>query len=303
MANAHCIAVDWGTTSFRAYLLNDKFELIDACRNQHGVMNITSSFSKVLQNACADWVEKYNIENIYLGGVIGSRNGWVETPYSYCPISVGEQKDKFTQLDNVLGCETRIFHGLQCTSPGGFPDVMRGEEIQVLGAMHCLEGKPAVLCLPGTHSKWVSVNNNTIHNFASMMTGEIFALMLMHSSIGSLIDSHEFDQASFLNGLQDYRESNVASGCNFLHSMFSVRSRVVSNSLKVDSLYSYLSGMLIADEINSAQSMFDLSQGVHLVSGDKLQQPYLLALETMGIEVQDYASETAFISGVQSLLS
>jgi len=298
------IAVDWGSTSFRAYLMDEHLDCVDKRSNGNGVFNINGSFADVFQDACDQWISQDNVTEVLLAGMAGSRNGWRETSYSLCPVNASAHRQASLEIDSDFDFSIHVLPGVQTSSPCGFPDVMRGEEVQLFGALTDLNLKDAVVCLPGTHSKWVDMNNNNVKSFATLMTGEVFALIREHSSVGVLVNDTNFDEKSFLQGVSDQRSGTkqLKSSVGLTHSLFSVRARAVSNSLQVDSGYSYLSGLLLADEITTALSMFDERKELVLISDDKLSRPYQLALNAFGLSAKTIDSEHAFLKGMQLLM-
>ncbi len=298
------IAVDWGSSSFRAYLLDEQLNCVDKISNANGVFSLKSSFADTLQEACGEWLRENGVEEVLLAGMAGSRNGWLETGYSQCPVSAGQHRQAALDITNRLRIRITVLPGVQALSPSGFPDVMRGEEVQIFGALEISQSKEAFICLPGTHSKWVELQDGNIKSFATLMTGELFALVSEYSSIGALVTDTDFDKKSFLTGVRDQRQGSnlLNSKVGLTHSLFSVRARTVSNSLEATSVFSYLSGLLLADEIASVQNLFDLKKQVVLISDEKLSQPYQIALDSFGLQVKLIDSEEAFLQGIKLLI-
>ncbi len=298
------IAIDWGSSSFRAYLLDEHLDCIEKVSNAHGVFHLQKSFAETLVEACGHWMKTNTIDEILLAGMAGSRNGWLETAYSQCPVSASQHREAAKKITNELNVDIEVLPGVQAKSPSGFPDVMRGEEVQIFGALDRLQMQNAIICLPGTHSKWIELQDGNIKSFATLMTGELFALVNQNSSIGSLVNDTEFDANSFLAGVSDQKQGSdlLDSKVGLTHSLFSVRARAVSNTLEVSSVYSYLSGLLLADEIASAQTLFDIQKEVVLISDDKLSQAYRIALDSFGLETQLVDSEIAFLQGIKFLM-
>ena len=304
MRTSHRIAVDWGSSSFRAYLLDEQLNCIDKVSNSNGVFTLKESFAEALQEACGQWIEKGDIDEVLLAGMAGSRNGWRETSYSQCPVNAESHRQAALDIETDFEFKIAVLPGVQTVSPCGFPDVMRGEEVQLFGALDSLQTKDAVVCLPGTHSKWVDLHNAQIESFATLMTGELFAMIRKHSSIGVLIDDTSFDEKSFLQGVNEQRDGTAClkNNVGLMHSLFSVRARTVSKTLQAESVYSYLSGLLLADEISNAQNMFDLKKELVLISDEKLSPSYELALQAFGLSAQVIDSEKAFLQGMKCLM-
>ena len=297
------IAVDWGSSSFRAYLLDEQLQCVDKVSSAKGVFNVKEPFAIVLKNSCASWLQNNTIQRIIMGGMIGSRNGWKETSYSQCPVSAKKHSQLALNVENDLGVRVEILQGVQGLSPSGFVDVMRGEEIQLFGALDNLSSESAMVCLPGTHSKWVHMQSQEICSFATLMTGEMFALIREHSSIGSLVTDTEFHESSFLQGVHDLQNANKIVSTSLLHSLFSVRAKAVSNTLTATSIFSYLSGLIIADEIKNANTLFNLQEKeLVVITDDKLKQVYSLALAAYSLNAIFLSSEAAFLNGIRRLI-
>ena len=299
----YTIAIDWGSTSFRAYLLDNSGQLIDKNSSVYGVFKLVESFENTLKSSCAEWFAQYEISQIYIAGMAGSRNGWLEAAYVACPANENSITDLCVHPNSSLPYKISIIPGVMGTSPSGFTDVMRGEETQLLGV---LDENEAVACLPGTHSKWVHLKDEKIQSFATLVTGELFELVQKNSSIGSLIsdsDRQELDEQSFELGVKDFTEANEITETSLLHSLFSVRAKAVTDQLNVSSMYSYLSGMIIADEVYSALKMFKHQSKVILITDKKLRLPYEKVFKHFGIKFSFVESESAFLQGMKKLTS
>ena len=298
------IAVDWGSTSFRAYLLDAQLNCVDKISNDKGVFNLEQPFAEVLQEACSEWLNAGEIEEVLLAGMAGSRNGWLETSYSQCPVTARKHRQSAQSIANQLDLNISVLPGVQAKSPSDYPDVMRGEEVQIFGTLEALSNEDAYVCLPGTHSKWVDLKDGKIESFATLMTGELFALLGEYSSIGTLVTDKKFENESFLKGVNDQKDGSklLNTKVGLTHSLFSVRARAVSNTLEANSVYSYLSGLLLADEIATAQSLFGIHKEVVLISDEKLSQPYQIALDSFGLQAKLIDSEAAFLQGIKLLM-
>jgi 2-dehydro-3-deoxygalactonokinase len=293
------IVVDWGSSSFRAYLIDDAGRPICARANQSGVLDHNRSdnsgdFKTTLMQHCGDWLQRWPGTPIILCGMIGSRSGWLETPYLDCPLdarTLGENLQPLSELNNVC-----IVPGVQCLAPSGVPDVMRGEETQVFGALRMANRGSALVLLPGTHSKWVQVQNGQIKTFATFFTGELFALLHKHSSIGLVIEDAECDEQSFCEGLT---HSDGIGGP--LHQIFSIRAKSLCENHRAGSLSSFLSGILIGNEFSEALKLFPQTDSIVLVGDAKLQRLYQLAARHFGCALQSIDPALAVIRGVEAL--
>ncbi len=303
--NTYTIAIDWGSSSFRSFLLDAKLELVDQIKNSFGVFQLPDPFENVLSSVCAHWFRQYSIDAILIAGAAGSREGWLEVPYVTCPVKVehigAATLSPSSSLDQVI----KLFPGAKCKSPSGLVDVMRGEETLLLGAIEVTDLNDALVCLPGTHSKWAEVRSGQIASFATLMTGEIFGLLQEHGSIGALISDHDkntFDSASFTAGIEDYLAVCAQQETSLLHMIFSMRAKVVSGQSRVHSQNSYLSGVILADEVYTAKKMFPQSDAVILITDAKFRDLYKQALTYIGFNFTVLDSEKMFLAGIRQLI-
>lgn len=249
----HLIALDWGTSSLRAWLLDGRGQVLDSRASKHGIMQVPDGdFAGAYHELITDWIEAHGALPAIACGMIGSRGGWLEAPYAQCPADPTSLANDLTVIDADPAPLHVVPGVMQSSSDGVLPDVMRGEETQVLGA---LADEPALvdnalLVLPGTHCKWVSVRDGRLAGFTTYMTGELFAVLREHSILGRPSDGIETvdSEPAFDLGVETARQSGAASASAAL---FSVRSRVLADELSAAESLSYLSGLLIGEELRS----------------------------------------------------
>jgi 2-dehydro-3-deoxygalactonokinase len=212
--------------------------------------------------------------------MIGSKQGWLEAPYCPCPASLGALASHIARIDLADGQPLHIIPGVSHVDPqSGVPDVMRGEETQIVGALPAAGAHLAVL--PGTHSKWARVENGVIVSFASFMTGEVYAALSGHTILGRLMHQDAPpDDAAFTRGVTYGLDSPGA----LLSRLFSARTLGLFGQLDGAALPSYLSGLLIGSEIGAAMAMQPGAQQVTLLGSPALTGRYRLALAAAGIE-------------------
>ncbi|MGL4324637.1 MAG: 2-dehydro-3-deoxygalactonokinase [Beijerinckiaceae bacterium] len=276
------IAVDWGTTNFRAWLLGAGGTVLGHVQAGQGIRQCAAPFATVLQHEIGSWRQAAPACPVLLSGMIGSRQGWVEAPYVPCPASA----DAIAAGLMPVAGETHVFivPGVAFRPRGGAPDVMRGEETQILGLLGTADAD-RLFVMPGTHSKWVRVTDGVIVSFATYMTGELFAVLRQHSILGALMADGGEDEG-FANGVN---EGFRHGGTGLIRSLFGVRARGLFDELSAVEAPGYLSGLLIAGELNEALAgeAGDLAraQGVTLVGAGALSRLYALALAQKGISV------------------
>ncbi|MEO7390969.1 MAG: 2-dehydro-3-deoxygalactonokinase [Ramlibacter sp.] len=286
------IALDWGTSSLRAALFDAQGSVVEERSLPRGILTVPQGgFPAVFAEATAEWPAGLDT-SFLLSGMVGSRQGWVEAPYCACPVGFADIAGALSWIEPG---RIAIVPGLSCEAHG-VPDVMRGEETQVFGALELLGIEDGLFVLPGTHSKWVRVAGGRIESFSTFMTGEFYALLRQHSILGRTMPATdgELDEAAFTRGLRHA----VQTG-NLLHSAFSARTLSLFGRMPAEALPSYLSGLLIGEELRS-QDM-GAHRGPMVVVGAKaLTLRYGLALQELGIASRTVESQATW-SGARAI--
>lgn len=275
------IAVDWGTSSFRAYRLDAAGAVLEQRSTAAGLLACQGRFESMLAQQLGGWDDRL----VVMAGMIGSRNGWCEVPYVACPAGLDELAAGLIEVAaaSLPGRRVFIVPGLSHRPVPGSPEVMRGEETQLLGLFGELPGAgPHTVCLPGTHSKWATVGAGLVRAFHTAMTGELYSVLKQHSLLGALMDDDagaaDEDAPAFDLGV---RASADVGG--LLSHLFSVRTRGLFGELTAAQLPSYLSGLLIGHELNG---LLAGAQQVHLIGNQALLQRYRRALALCHVDVQ-----------------
>jgi 2-dehydro-3-deoxygalactonokinase len=268
------IGVDWGTTSFRAFRFKNG-EVVERRDSAQGILQVPpGGFDEALRRELGNWLQSGETR-VLMAGMIGSRQGWVEAPYLQCPAGFDDLAASLVVVP-FAGAAVAVVPGLQGQDPAGVPEVMRGEETQMAGAMRQM-GADAVACLPGTHSKWATLKDGRIAGFATHMTGEVFAALRGHTILGRMMQEAPTDHEAFLDGAARAREAG-----GLLHHLFGVRTLGLFARLPEKQASSYLSGLLIGHEIEAAAP----GGTVHLIGAPSLCTLYALALEQRGVHTQ-----------------
>lgn len=234
------IGIDWGTSSFRAYRI-DAGHITDRVERALGILHVPAGgFAATLREAVAPWLAAGETR-ILMSGMVGSRQGWVEAPYCPCPAGACELAAKL-QAVPFEGAQMFIVPGLSARDEGGTPEVMRGEETQIIGAQ-----ADGLVCLPGSHAKWVVVKNHRINGFETYLSGEAFAALRAGTILGRMMTDAPHDPAAFDRGI-----ARGAEPGHLLHHLFGVRALGLFGQLPDDASASYLSGLLIGTEIRAA---------------------------------------------------
>ncbi len=274
---SHCIALDWGTSSFRAYLLDAEGHVRERREAAAGILSVKDgAFDAEMEKHIADWSVELPV---IASGMITSRQGWVEVPYVKCPAGAGELASGMLEHHSARSRPIHFVPGMSRHSADGVPDVMRGEEVQVIGA---LAGGDELLVAPGTHSKWIDARDGVIFDFSTYMTGEMFAVLRQHSILGRLMSEGGHDDKAFDKGLAaGFREPGA-----LLHTLFSTRTLGLFGQLPEAALASYLSGMLIGAETGHAVSLRKGVRSCIILASQALGQLYVRALRLAGIEAR-----------------
>lgn len=289
------LAVDWGTSSLRGALLAEDGRVLQERSFARGILSVPAGgFPTVFDECFGDWMATQPDLLCLMAGMVGSRQGWLEAPYCACPAGFA---DIAAQLAWVEPGRIAIVPGLsgeRAGLPGDavlatLPDVMRGEETQVFGALQTLGRRDALLVLPGTHSKWVRVQEGCITGFTTFMTGEVFALLRQHSILARTlpVDEAALDEAAFTRGVRLAMQST-----SLLQTAFSTRTLALFERLPAAALASYLSGLVIGEELRAQQLARDTR--VVLIANDALTQRYRLALAQCGVQADSPGAQVTW---------
>jgi 2-dehydro-3-deoxygalactonokinase len=292
MSRAAFIAGDWGTSRLRLYLCDTRGHVLARGEGEGAsVADCAGRFAA----AVASWDKAHGALPAVLSGMVGSTIGWREVPYLKCPAKPATIAGAALRFE-ADGRAIAILPGLSCVGKTGAPDVMRGEETQILGALrlhpHLAKGRH-IFCLPGTHTKWVMVTDGAVTLFQTALSGELFELLRRHSVL--VRDGGEVNAQSpaFALGLGFARRNPDA---DLLHLLFSARSRVVTGEMAKADAASYLSGLVLGKDIATALSLLDLKGPVQLICTPALAALYAKALSA-------YDLDSAVIDGDQAALA
>lgn len=292
------ILVDWGTTRFRALLVEDA-TVVDRVVSPEGVSALSEGqHAEVFRRHCGHWLEVEPDLPVTLVGMVGSREGWRMAPYVARP--AGPEAVAAAMMAVEIGSrQAHIVPGLTSEPQPGAIDVMRGEETLAFGA----GVDDGLICLPGTHPKWVEMKDGGIARFATYLTGEMYALLRHHSMVGRPATEPE-DPAGFDLGLDASARNGGAAGdrVGLLHLVFGARAAAVTGRLSSAALGPYISGLLTGDEINGAFSLFHTPPSVTVIGGAERAGLFARALGRHGVTARLVSSEEALIIGLRRIL-
>lgn len=279
------IAVDWGTSSFRAWRFGGDGTIVDRIEAPRGALTVEAgAFPATLEALVGRWLREDR--TVLMSGMVGSRQGWIEAPYVACPAAPTDLARSLARIGHAEA-EVAIVPGVSCRDAAGVPDVMRGEETQIVGALGESAGD-ATVCLPGTHSKTVEIRAGRIESFRTHMTGEVFAALAGHTILGRTMAPPGPDDSALPAAFEDgVRRSGEAGG--LLHHVFGGRARFLFGELPQDDARAYLSGMLIGHELRTT----DPARPLTLVGATGLVSLYARACAALGRACTAGAPEAA----------
>ena len=278
------VAVDWGTSSLRGALLDDSGRVLEEKTESRGILTVPAGqFASVFDQVFAAWMKPADIFCL-ISGMAGSQQGWAEAPYEACPAGLS---DLARHLHWIEKERIAIVPGLR-DEHDGVPDVMRGEEVQIFGAIRLTGVTTGLFVLPGTHNKWATVHDGRVTGFRTCMTGEFYALLSQHSILARTMQADApLDEAAFLRGV-----ACAGNGEGLLHNAFGARTLALFQRLPAPALASYLSGVLIGEELRTQP--LEGIRDIVLIGAPALTARYALALKTVGIDARVLGAEATW---------
>ena len=281
-------ALDWGTSSFRAYQVAANGAVLDTISAPHGILSVTGgNFEAALETHIGAWDTKLPV---MAAGMITSRQGWIELPYLACPASAADLANALHHHTTKSGRRIAFATGLSDRGADGMPDVMRSEEVQVFGSL-----QPGLnhFVTPGTHSKWITTEGDRIVRFATYVTGEVFAALKTHTILGRLMQDGPDDEHAFARGVK----AALDDPAGFLHRIFSARSLGLFGELAPQSISSYLSGQVIGTEVAHAIRDNPRDAEYVVLASPGIGGRYVKAITIAGLKVR-YGDPEAIVKGL-----
>lgn len=273
---ADWIAVDWGTTHLRAWaMVGDAAKAEATSADGMGTLE-RDGFEPALLRLIEPWLGAGAMQVIACG-MVGARQGWFEAPYVAVPTKPGDLTPVQAPTNDAR-LNVMIIPGLKQPDPA---DVMRGEETQIAGFLAANKDFDGVLCLPGTHAKWVRISAEEVVSFQTCMTGEMFQLLARNSVLRHSIADDDGDAQAFRDAVEDI----ISRPERLAQRLFSLRAENVLNGLHPIIARSRLSGYLIGAEL-AATKPYWLGQDVALAGSPTLTNAYAEALKTQGVEAR-----------------
>lgn len=301
--DAALLALDWGTTTFRAWLLDGAGSVLDSIRTGDGALTVSgrtdsdreraTAFEGTFRTLCRPWLDEHPGVPVLCAGMAGSNHGWAEAGYLDVPAELSGLGENLTVVpagDSVV----HLVPGLRVT--GADPDVMRGEEVQLAGALTGSADRPEMVVemvvLPGTHSKWVRLDGTRVTGFTTVMTGELYALLMRDSILARLATGESGTEVTdaFTRGLETEAAQGDERGLAAL--LFTARPLVLAARLDPGEVADYVSGLLIGAEVRHALSGTPAAV-VALCGPTATQRRYRFALERGGASVRTIGEDAA----------
>lgn len=285
---ASFIALDWGTTSFRAYRVGPSGAVLETISAPEGILSLRDGdFETALERHIGQWDTSIPV---MAAGMITSRQGWIELPYLPCPASASDLARALHHHTTESGRRIAFATGLSYRSPDGMPDVMRSEEVQVFGSLDTGLNR---FVTPGTHSKWITTEGDRLMKYTTYVTGEVFAALKDHTILGRLMKDGPPDEEAFARGVR----GALADPAGFLHRIFSARSLGLFNEIAPEHIASYLSGQVIGTEVAHAIRDNPHDAEYAVLASPGIGGRYVKAIEIAGLKVR-YGDPQAVVKGL-----
>lgn len=277
------IALDWGTSSLRAWAMAASGEVLDTFEGGTGILAVPDGdFDAAFEAAVGAWLDADPAVPVIASGMITSRNGWCETSYLPLPVGVEDLAAALTVFTTRKGRTIHFVTGAARNPAEGLPDVIRGEETELVGHLAAAGSNDGFFVMPGTHSKWARAEGGKLTHFETAMTGEIFAVLSAHSILGRLMPEVRADSPEAFHRGVNVSRTDPGS---ILSRLFSARSLVLFDRLAPADIADYLSGLLIGEEVRSGLAAHPEVGRITLIGRGDLADRYRAALDLFGVEV------------------
>lgn len=295
------IFIDWGTSNVRAFLLGPKGEILDQRKSEKGIKFVPKGqYPSVYHNLTDGWRDDSRFT--LMAGMVGSANGWEEAPYVSLPASperVGHHIYKMKSMDDIYIVGGLCYQDKRIPPEEDVFDVIRGEEVQILGLISKLPQKRYLFCLPGTHSKWLEVDENAvISSFTTVMSGDFYAAIRAKTIIAmSLETAQEKSQRAFDRGV---RLAQNPGG--LMAHIFKIRGSILFQQIEACHVESMLSGVIIGNEIYEMKSLYNRDTEIQVIASNELGENYGRAMELVDLKYRLYKGSELSLAGMRLLV-
>jgi 2-dehydro-3-deoxygalactonokinase len=290
------IAVDWGSSNLRVWALDRRHKILDSFSSNDGMLSLeTSDFEPLLLKQISNWVANDVNIPVLCCGMVGAKQGWLEAPYATVPYNLMQETDSVKVICSDNRLDVRILGGLKQNNPA---DVMRGEETQIRGFLSDFADFDGIVCLPGTHTKWVHVSAGEVISFRTFISGELFALMSEYSVLKHSVNSEGWSDQEFKSAVSE----SISNPQKIFSHFFNLRADDLLNNVAKPVLRSKLSGYIIGAELAGAKPYW-LGQNVVILADNNLSKTYKAALEGQGIFAQEVDATKCTLDGLSQAFS
>lgn len=287
------IAVDWGTSNLRAWSMRDDGTILAQAQSDKGMGGLNrDGFEAALLALVTPWLSTERTVQTVACGMVGSRQGWIEAPYRKAPCTPIAETNMVKAPSNDPRLSVSIVSGICQDSPA---DVMRGEETQIAGFLSQNPDFDGVLCLPGTHCKWVQISAGEIVSFVTFMTGELFAFLSEGSVLRHSVSPDGWDDDAFEEAVSD----GISKPQFFAGRLFSLRAASLLQDLSPATARARLSGQLLGIELAAARPYW-IGQNVAVIGATSVSHVYSEALRLQGVAPISSDAETMTVAGLSA---
>lgn len=288
MNNVDWLVIDWGTSNFRAFAMQEDGTLVGKTERNLGLLQVEGGeFASVLESILQDWLGEYQHLPIYMAGMVGSAQGWIDVPYVEAPVSLPMLAHGAYQFTLPWGAPAVIIPGVCYQVQPGRYDVMRGEEVQLFGLQTQIKQADFSAALPGTHSKHAVMSDGMLKSFQTFMTGELFSVISTHTILGRALPEQTESLEAYQKGI------NESGGSDLTSALFAARTHRLFGHLAPEHIHDYLSGLLIGQELKHVTHPH-----LYLVGGTGLCQRYQQACESLSLTSEQVNGDEVFLIGM-----
>ena len=293
---ADWIGVDWGTSNLRVWAMDRDLKILASAESDKGIQSLSvADFEPALLDLITGWLPPSSRMPVIICGMAGSRQGWREAPYRKVPAVPGAGLEQLARPEvSDPRLQVYILPGLKQMEPA---DVIRGEETQLQGLLAQKPGFTGTVCLPGTHSKWVRIQDGKVRSFATYMTGELFALLSENSTLRHSVAKDTDHNEAFLQAVRESSRTPSATA----HHLFGIRASDLLLGTRKDVGLARLSGLLIGLEFSDSLQGLEPGETVQLLGNPRLMDLYGSALQSLGYESQQRDPKSAVLAGLKSI--
>jgi 2-dehydro-3-deoxygalactonokinase len=290
--NATWVAVDWGTTNIRIWAIDSSDNVIAYSESDEGMKDLQQNeFEPVLLNLIGNWLDGDRVTPVIACGMVGARQGWLETPYQKAPCVPINIKKLTVVSTTDARIQVNVIPGIKQHYPA---DIMRGEETQIAGFLKVNPEFDGIVCLPGTHIKWAKVSKYKVEKFTTFMTGELFDVISVNTLLSHSIGDNGWHQSSFEKGIMNgFKNPSLIAA-----ETFSLRAESILNGVDSKNTRSKLSGLLIGIELHATKNYWQGNK-VIIIGSEVLIKHYSKALQLVGGESDSFNAEVATLAGLR----